>query len=64
MRQIRRPECDGAVLVAEVDDGVVRVLAHGRARAELGAVLGDDLARRSVLVFEPAGVTLTKRNER
>ena len=41
MGEIWRPQRDGAVLVSEVDNGVVRVLRHGAASAELCAVLND-----------------------
>ena len=54
MREIWRPERHGAVLVSEVDDGVVDVLGHGRARAELGTMFDDDLASGSVLIFQVA----------
>lgn len=56
--QVRRPERDRPVLVAQVDNGVVGVLAHGVARAELGAVLCDDLPCGGVLVFQVARVAL------
>lgn len=44
--------------MAKVDEGVVGVLRHGLARAELGAHLGDELAGRGVLVLEVASVSL------
>ena len=44
--------------MTQMDDRIMRILCHGMTRAELGAVLGDDLARRGVLVFEVARVTL------
>lgn len=57
-RDRRGPQGDGPVLVPEVDKGVVRVLRHRVARAEFRAVLGDELARRRVLVLEETRVAL------
>jgi len=56
--EVRRPERHGAVLVAKVDHGVVCVLRHRRAAAQLCAVFDDQLARRGVLVFQVAWVAL------
>ena len=57
LRQVRRPECDGAVAVADVHYRVSAVLGHGRGRAETGAELLDELAGRGVLLFEVPGET-------
>lgn len=51
MGQIWRPQRDGAVLVPEVDNGIVRVLRHDVACAELCAVLDDQLASGGILIF-------------
>jgi hypothetical protein len=51
VREVRRPERDAAVLVPQVDDGVVQVLGHGAAGAEFCAVLDEKLTRGGVLVF-------------
>lgn len=58
--QVRCPEGDSAVLMSEVDNGVVYVLGHRSARAELCAVFGKKLASGRVLVFEVARITLSK----
>ena len=58
MGQVRRPEGDRAVLVAQVYYGVVGVLAHSVACTELCAVLDDQLAGGCVLVLEVPGIAL------
>ena len=58
MGEVRRPEGDGAVLVPEVDDGVVWVLAHRVACPELRSVFDHELARGRVLVLQISWVTL------
>ena len=51
MRKVRRPECDCAILMAQVDDGVVVVLAHRATRTELGTVFDNKLPSRRILVL-------------
>ena len=51
---VGRPQRDGAVRVAQVHDGVVRVLAHGVATAELGPKLRHDGAVRGILIPQHA----------
>ena len=58
MRKVGRPECDCAVLMAQVDDGVVVVLAHRAARTVLGTVLDDKLPSRRILVLQVPCVAL------
>ena len=52
---------DGAVAVAEVRDGVLGIMGHRVARAELGAKLRDDLAVGGVLI--PKDALLADRGE-
>ena len=52
-----RPQSDGSIAVANVDYGIAAVLGHGRGGTELGALHGDELTGRSVLVLEVAGVS-------
>mmetsp|Transcript_12064 Transcript_12064/g.34494 ORF Transcript_12064/g.34494 Transcript_12064/m.34494 type:complete len:344 (-) Transcript_12064:133-1164(-) len=47
-----RPKRDGAVGVAQMDDGVGRVLSHDGARAHPRPVSRYRLARRGVVIFE------------
>ena len=58
---VGRPQRDGAVAVAEVRDGVLGIMGHRVARAELGAKLRDDLAVGGVLI--PKDALLADRGE-
>ena len=58
MREVGGPEGDGAVLVSEMNDSIMGVLAHGVACTEFSTVLYDELASRGILVFNVASVTL------
>ncbi len=58
MREIRCPERDGAVLVPEVDDSVVRVLAHRMTCTQLRSMLDYELAGGCVLVLQKSGIAL------
>lgn len=40
-RRVGGPKCDCSVLVTDVEDGVVWILAHGCWRALSGGMLGD-----------------------
>jgi len=53
----RRPQRTHPISVAEAQDGRLRVLRQRPRRARSRVVLGDELARRDVVVFQPAGVT-------
>ena len=55
--RIRRPEGYGAVLVAEVENGVTWVLGEGSWGAEFGWIFDDETASGCVLVFEVACVS-------
>lgn len=61
MRKVRCPKRNGAILVAEMDHRIVHVLGHRGASTKLGTVLDKELARRSILVFEVARITLEIR---
>lgn len=60
MREVRCPEGHGAVLVPEMNNGIVGILTHGMARAEFGAMLDYELTRGCVLVLEVPSITLKK----
>jgi hypothetical protein len=55
---VGRPECDGAVLVAGVEDGVVGILSEGDGLSKVGGNFGDELTSRYVLVFDDTGRAL------
>ncbi len=56
--KIRSPERDCAILVSEMYYGIVRVLAHRMARSKLGSMFNDELACRSILILQVAGIAL------
>lgn len=60
MRQVGSPEGYRAILVAEVDDGIMRVLAHGVTCTQLCPMLDNYLASGRVLVLEVAWIALEK----
>lgn len=49
---VGRPHRDGAVVVTQAQDSVVRVLAHDAAAAQARPVLRNDLACAGVLVVQ------------
>ncbi len=56
--RIGRPQCDGAVLMTEVDDGIAGVLSHGSGGAELRWYFCEGCAGGGVGVFQVACITL------
>lgn len=61
---IGRPQGDGAVGVAEVDDGILRVLAHHVQPASLGVDGCHFLSNRHIQVLQEACGTLRARTGR
>ena len=59
----RRPERADAVAVAEAQHRGLRVLGQGPRRACFRVVLGDELARRDVVVFQPTRVARGRQQE-
>lgn len=60
MREVRSPQRHDAVLVTEMDDGVVSILSHGTASAGFRPVFCYERTRRRVLVFEVPSVSLSR----
>ena len=62
MRKVWGPEGDGTVLVSEVDDGVLGVLAHGMTCTKLCTMLYDKLSCGGILIFKVACISLYNVN--
>jgi hypothetical protein len=61
VREIGRPQRNAAILVPEMNNGVVLILCHGRARAHLGSVLDKQLASGGVLVLQIARIAYARK---